>query len=130
MSKNIFTVIIAMSVFTVSCAHKKVEPNFAKKDLEITTPKLEEKSQAKTDQKTKDNHFAFNCKLGEDSRTLILQKGDKRCEVHYTKSGNKEQIAWAEQTPSLCDKVFDQVKTTIEKGGFQCQGEGAKTAGF
>ncbi len=130
MKKIIFTAIFAMSAVTVSCAHKNANPNFAKKDLEVTGPhKLEEKA-AKTDEKAKENNFAFNCKLGQESRTLILQKGDKRCEVHYTKSGNKEQIAWAEQTPSLCDKVFDQVKSTIEKGGFQCQGEGSQTAGF
>lgn len=118
-----------MSLFAVSCAHKPMDKEHTKltqdhpishesKPVKEVTPVVESKK----------GDISFNCKFGEDSRTITLQKGNNRCEVHYTKSGTLNNIAWAEKTPSLCDKVFDNVRNNIEKGGFKCADEGQKTA--
>ncbi len=129
MKLNVILTIGCMSLFAVSCATKPVE---SKDNTKVTTQELPAvKQETKSENKVveaKKGDVSLNCKLGEDSRTITLQKGDKRCEVHYTKSGSLNNIAWGEQTPSICDKVFDNVRNNIEKGGFKCSDDGQKTA--
>jgi hypothetical protein len=129
MKLNLILTIGCMSLFAVSCAHKPVESkdNTAKLTTELPPVKQEVKTENKVAEANKGD-ISLNCVLGDDSRVITLQKGDKRCEVHYTKSGTLNNIAWGEQTPSICDKVFDNVRGNIEKGGFKCSDEGQKTA--
>jgi len=118
------------SVFAVSCAHKKIDSDTAKLTPE-QKPVVVEKPVQKVVENKGDNklgNMSLTCVSGSDSRVITLQKGDKRCEVHYTKSGNLNNIAWAEKTPSICDRVFDNVRSNIEKGGFKCTDDGQKTA--
>lgn len=121
MNINAILAICSVSMFTVACAHtKKTESETALAtviEAPVSSHKIEPKKDIKKDNK---NEFTYNCSLGKDSRTISMQKGDKRCEVHYTKSGNQNQIAWAQKTPGICDNVFNQVLQTIEKGGFKC----------
>jgi len=131
MKLNLIIAIGCMSVFAVSCAHKPIQDQDTTKvsSQELPAPKAEQKAVAESkNADLKKGDQSLNCKLGEDSRTLTLEKGDKRCEVHYTKAGALNNIAWGEQTPSICDKVFDNVRSNIEKGGFICADDGQKTA--
>ncbi len=115
----------SFSVLIANCAHKKIENEPAKlaaAETKIEKP-VEKVAEKASEKKDSEEHVKFNCVLGKDSRVVTIQKGAKRCEVHYTKSGAEEQVAWAEKTPALCDKVFDNVRTNIEKGGFKCDNE-------
>jgi hypothetical protein len=108
-------------MFTIACAHTKKTDSESSLATVIDGPASPTKIEAKKDiKKDNKNEFTYNCSLGKDSRTISMQKGEKRCEVHYTKSGNQNQIAWAQKTPGICDSVFNQVLQTIEKGGFKC----------
>lgn len=132
MKINKLIAISLMSVFAVSCAHNNVEEDTTDTIQEVT-PKslnLEEKKGETTQKEVKSNNdLSLTCHLGKEGRTIVLQKGDKRCEVHYSKSGESNQMAWGQKTPSICDNVFDNIKTNIEKGGFKCQSND-KTAGL
>lgn len=129
MKFNLILTLGCMSLIAVSCAHKPVETkDTAKLTTELPAVKEEAKPMDNKAVEAKKGDVSLNCVLGQDSRIITLQKGEKRCEVHYTKSGNLNNIAWGEQTPSICDKVFDNVRSNIEKGGFKCSDEGQKTA--
>lgn len=63
----------------------------------------------------------YSCQVLDDKRIVEFKKESGRCEIHYTKFGNSEQVAWAEATPSLCSEVYDKIRTNIEGKGFTCQ---------
>lgn len=118
----------SLALLSTACSHHgkiKAEPTVSS-DIPVkahTAP-----IEAKTSLKKVSGDTHLTCVMGTDSRTITLQKGDKRCEVHYTKSGTLNNIAWGEKTPAICDRVFDNVRTNIETGGFKCNGESQKTA--
>lgn len=121
MKINAVLAICSVSMFTMACAHTKKTESETSLATVIEAPSAPAKVEFKKDiKKENKNDFTYNCSLGKDSRIIHLQKGEKRCEVHYTKSGNQNQIAWAQKTPGICDSVFNQVLQTIEKGGFKC----------
>lgn len=126
MNSKLILALCSASIFAVSCAHKTV----ALKKTEVVQEKpVELKQEVAPVIAKKDNNLSYTCLVGQDKRTITLQKGDKRCEVHYSKSGAENQMAWAEKTPSICDNVFDNIRTNIEKGGFKCSADdGQKTA--
>jgi hypothetical protein len=108
-----------LSVLAVSCAHKKIEQETVTTN-EVPVSKKIEKEKVIVKSEKSSNGLSMNCVLNKDSRVITLQKGEKRCEVHYTKFGELNEIAWGEKTPSICDNVFENVKSNIEKGGFKC----------
>ncbi len=63
----------------------------------------------------------YSCQVYEDKRLVEFKQENGRCEIHYTKFGSSEQVAWAEATPSLCPEVFERIRTNIEGKGFTCQ---------
>lgn len=132
MKLNALVAVSLLSVFAVSCAHNSVQDTT--ETVQEVTPKSLQKEEVKKEDFSKkevksNNDLSMSCSLGKDSRTITIQKGDKRCEVHYTKQGQSNQVAWGEKTPSICDNVFDNVRTNIEKGGFKCISS-EKTAGL
>lgn len=117
---NVITVSL-MSVFAVACSHTRIQEDTTKSVQEVS-PKFvnqEVKSEVKKEVKS-NNDLSLSCSLGKDSRTITIQKGDKRCEVHYTKEGQLNQVAWGEKTPSICKDVFENVRGNLEKGNFKC----------
>ena len=98
--------------FTVSCGHKK-------KVAEQTTPetKVNANSLAKTEL-GKDG--AYTCLVGKDQRLITFDQGKKRCEIHYTKFGERSQVAWAQATPTICTEVYGKIRKNIEDRGFTC----------
>ena len=106
----------AMLMFSTACSHSK------KNESKIDTPKVQAKVENKEvakNQKLADK--TINCLVGQDQRVISLDKEPNRCEVHYTKFGEKSQVAWAEATPSLCTDVFKNIRSNIEEKGFKCE---------
>lgn len=123
MKINTLVSLSLMSIFAVSCSHKPIEHDSTEMIQEVSPKHIELENKKETSQKEvkSNNDLSLNCNLGKDGRTITLQKGDKRCEVHYGKFGESNQMAWGQKTPSICDNVFENIKTNIEKGGFKCQ---------
>ena len=111
-------VLIATSLsflFAIGCANKE----------KIESTKQEEKAQVKVEQeqtiaKSSDADKSITCNVNKDKRVISLDKSPKRCEVFYTKFGEKSQVAWAEATPSICTDVMSKIRTNIENKGFKC----------
>ena len=108
--------LLAFAGLTISCAHK---PTLHDTDVVEAESK---KEMTKTDvqpQKSA-NNLAFTCLVGKDKRTVTLDKKEKGCEVNYQKFGEIKQVAWAENTPAICDRAFNNIRSNIEKSGFKC----------
>ena len=103
--------LFAFAGLTVSCAHKPTHKQ-ANQKLEKKVEKVKIKSHKQ--------EIAYTCLVGKDHRTVTLDKKAKRCEVHYTKFGDIQQVAWAENTPSICDRAFNNIRSNIEGSGYKC----------
>lgn len=106
---------------TVSCAHKSIELEKGPEPV-VQTKKVEVKIKNK---KQANNNKAYTCLVGKDKRQVTLDTSNKRCEVHYTKFGDRQQVAWAESTPSICEDAFSNIRSNIEGSGYKCN-EGLK----
>ena len=104
----------ALSLMAMGCAQKQ-------KSGELISAKKEVQVQ----KETSPEHF-YTCKVNKDTRVIELDKEQGRCEVHYTKFGEKSQVAWAESTPSICTEVFGKIRENIEAKGFKCESQTAK----
>lgn len=103
-------------LLTASCAHKQIDSN--KEDaklLQDKQAKLEESMKAAATAEE-----AVTCVVNKDKRLITMDKKTKRCEVFYTKFGEKSQVAWAEATPSICTDVLGKIRKNIEDKGFKC----------
>ena len=111
MRASSLVILIGFLSFTVSCAHKP-----AHEDQNVVEAKqVEQKVETKQAEAK-----AYTCLVGKDQRLVTLDQREKRCEVNYTKFGDKQQVAWAESTPSICDNAFDKIRTNIEGSGYRC----------
>ena len=112
-----FVLLIISSLFALSlgCASKNKKLD----NKQEVAPAQSGKSEAKVT-KQDGTDQSYNCLVREDTRTVTLDKEPNRCEVHYTKFGNTEQVAWAEATPSICSEVFSKIRKNIEDRGFKC----------
>lgn len=111
--KIISSVVVLTFIFTAACAQKKKSGDI----VEAKAPEKQE--QAVADKNTPEN--AYKCTVNKDTRLVEFDKSTKRCEIHYTKFGEKMQVAWAESTPSICSDVFAKIRTNIEAKGFKCE---------
>lgn len=91
---------------TLSCAHKE--------NSALIDPS------GKQTMMTDNPSHAFTCLVGKETRTVTLHRKENRCEVHYTKFGNREQVAWGENTQDICDRAYNNIRSNIESRGFQC----------
>ena len=99
-------------LLTVACAHKAEKP--------AAETKAEMKQEATVVKKQIKKDKSITCLVNKDSRIISLDKKPKRCEVFYTKFGEKAQVAWAEATPSICTNVMQKIRKNIEEKGFKC----------
>ena len=111
--KIISSVALLTFLFTAACAQKQ-------KSGDIVEAKAPEKQEQTLAQKNISDQ-AYQCTVNKDTRLVEFDKSTKRCEIHYTKFGEKMQVAWAENTPSICNDVFAKIRTNIESKGFKCQ---------
>ena len=128
-----------LSLFVVTgCGSKKKEAESTMADkaeqMESTSEEMveqaEEKAEemadsaeAKAEEMTSSTEAAsnFNCSMGSDDRTIEIVNGENpRCEVFYTKNGERLSIARANWDSSYCDKVAGQVKGNLENAGYSC----------
>ena len=62
------------------------------------------------------------CKIkGETRKLSIATPASGGCKLHYTKFGNENVIASAQNDRSYCEKIFDRVKGKLENAGFTCK---------
>ena len=104
---------------TVSCAHKEKMASHDKQKTQVA--KVEGKKQEAKKEAQDKTADAYTCLVAGDTRTVTIDKKEKRCEVHYLKNGESEQVAWAESTPNICQEAFQSIRTNIEGRGFKCE---------
>lgn len=117
--KHLILIVGVISLAACSTA-KKADTNKvtdAEKTAAMKTAKDAKK--AKPEVKTASDG-QYTCQVLNDKRIVEYRKENGRCEIHYTKFGSSEQVAWAEATPSLCAEVFGKIRTNIEGRGFEC----------
>lgn len=108
------SIVLLSFALSIGCA----STNKTTGDQAEATPKIETNM---TEQKGHHGDAtAYNCMVQDDKRVITLDKEAHRCEVHYTKFGNKTQVAWAQATPSICKDVFSKIRKNIEEKGFKC----------
>lgn len=112
--KIISSAIILTFLFTAACAQKKTSGDIVEAQA---AAKKQEQTLADKNQSEK----AYKCTVNKDTRVVEFDKSTHRCEIHYTKFGEKMQVAWAENTPSICSDVFSKIRSNIESKGFKCQ---------
>lgn len=61
------------------------------------------------------------CKNGGEIRELYVEYKAQGCELFYTKSGATKSQARQTNGRSVCESVFEQMKSTVEKSGFVCE---------
>lgn len=63
----------------------------------------------------------YTCTVNGDKRIVEYKTNNGRCEIHYTKQGTSEEVAWGQATPSICSDVFARIRSNIEGKGFSCE---------
>lgn len=61
------------------------------------------------------------CKKGSELRELYVEYKGQGCELFYTKQGATKSQARQNSGKSVCESVFEQIKSTVEKTGFTCE---------
>lgn len=61
------------------------------------------------------------CKNGGEIRELYIEYKGQGCELFYTKQGATKSQARQNSGKSICESVFEQIKSTVEKTGFTCE---------
>ena len=120
MNRVLLIAILGCFSLLASCAHKDKDMNSdkAKASQQQTVKKptvLVDKN------KVEGGELAYTCVVSGDERLVTLSKQPKRCEVHYTKKGERNQVAWAEAHPDICQSAYDKIRQNIEAGGFKCK---------
>lgn len=122
------SIILAMivSLFVVGCSSKKkeVETTVNEEVQQVQEAAEEKVEEVKTTvEETVDAEATskLTCSVGSDERTVEIIEGDSpKCEVFYTKNGERLSIARANWDVAYCTKVLNQVKGNLENAGFSC----------
>lgn len=113
---RLFAMIILFLGFT-ACTTTGKKEQATKVDK---SDKATQTTTAKAKAPEKSNSERYTCTVGKDKRLVEINRTTGRCEVHYTKSGEDNSVAWAEATPSICTEVFGRIRNNIESAGFKC----------
>ena len=131
MKAMIFVMMMSLFVATGCSSKKKEVESTVSNEVEQVETAMEEKVEEvkevmaeKVEEMTETSSemaSSMTCTVGSDERTIEIVKGDSpKCEVFYTKSGEKLSIAKANWDVSYCEKVLGQVKGNLESSGFSC----------
>ncbi len=112
-----------ISLFMVACSSKD------KKTMKDSTVKATEavktdaeKAAAKATAPSADNIMTAECKLGKDSRAIVIDKnGANGCIVNYTKNGETKQVARSQVGSTYCKEVAGRIQSNLANAGFACQ---------
>ncbi len=61
------------------------------------------------------------CKNGNEIRELYIEYKGQGCELFYMKAGATKSQARQNNGKTVCESVFEKMKTTIEKSGYTCE---------
>lgn len=90
--------------------------------VETAAPEEATKEAAEEVAATTSSAATLTCNNGDDSRTIdVVSTGETSCEVNYSKFGNTEKVAWAENDSGWCPKIQDNIRGNLEGAGFTCQ---------
>lgn len=64
---------------------------------------------------------SLSCKNGSEIRELVLESKGQGCELFYVKAGQSKSQARQVNGTTICDSVFEKMKSTLEKTGFSCE---------
>lgn len=64
---------------------------------------------------------SVTCRNGGEIRELYIEYKGQGCELFYIKQGATKSQARQNSGKSVCESVFEQIKTTVEKTGFTCE---------
>ena len=115
---KVLKILVFLSLsLSVACATNTNKSTSTDKATSTSSVKstLNKKLDVKTKLKT-----SYTCLVKKDKREVTLDNQPKRCEVHYTKFGDKTQVVWAQSTPSICTDVYSKIRKNIEDRGFKC----------
>ncbi len=122
MKRILFVTMMAGFCFTISCASKKT--TLDTQEVTVEKPNLFPRPTTKDQDMTKDDKTQkFSCLVAGEQRVVILNElntNDKKCNVEYTKKGETTEVAWAQATPDICTKTFNNIRQNIENAGFKC----------
>lgn len=126
--KAIFLTMILSLFMVAGCSSKKKEVettvNNEVEQVENTVEEVQEEvTEAVNTAKEMSSETAssFTCSLGSDQRSVEIVNGESpKCEVFYTKNGEKLSVARANWDFSYCEKVASQVKGNLDNAGFSC----------
>lgn len=110
------------TMLTISCTHKAKDSSDVNAKADAKAEKVDAKD-AEAKAAKADKGLSYVCIVKKDTRLIELEKTPERCEVHYTKFGDKAKVAWAESTPSLCGDIYAKIRTNIESKGFECKSD-------
>ena len=125
-----------LSMFVVTgCGSSKSESEATMSDkteqMESKSEEMSEKAEEKSEEMASESEEemvseatsakSYSCSLGSDERMIEIVEGENpKCEVFYTKNGERLSIAKANWDSSYCEKVSGQVKGNLENAGFSC----------
>lgn len=64
---------------------------------------------------------SVTCKNGNEVRDLTMEYKGSGCELFYVKMGQSTSQARQNNGHTLCESIYEKMKTTLEKTGFVCE---------
>ncbi len=77
--------------------------------------------QTSADTPKADSTKLLSCKNGAELRDLSLEYRGHGCELSYIKAGQSKSQARQINGTTICESVFEKMKSTLEKTGFSCE---------
>ena len=122
-------VIVMSLVFIQGCSSsKKAENMEAPKEapMKAKETKSEKKAMDKPMKKVEAEAAtnlgdSVNCKIDNDERTIAVAQNGNGCVVQYTKNGETNDVATANNGNSHCKKVQENMVKNLTNAGFSCK---------
>jgi hypothetical protein len=113
--------VLLMAVVLPACSsvQKKSEPAPAAAAAPAAKPAVPAKVLKET--KPVAGAPALACEQGTDKRTVLIESKDGGCEVHYSKFGNSEKIAYSAHSQEYCVEVKEKIRSRLEAAQFTCK---------
>ena len=119
--KLILLISLALVASCASNSTKKVSTDTkeAAKTETVKAKEIVKKEMAKADAKTSDS--IKTCTIGKVVRTIEVKKSGSGCEVLYTKDGETNSVASAQNDLGHCSSIQDRITGKLSDAGFNCK---------
>jgi hypothetical protein len=120
----IFTI---LSLFLGACSTKQPKQE-APAPAKAAATEPAKKPEPKVEPEKPKNRIV--CKLPGDERAIqvvtgadrkVSSDGSAECQVVYSKFGNSDVVASAQNGVSHCEEISSRIRANLEKAGFSCQ---------